>query len=87
MNVLDKIRAKIDDICVNYMRIDGAQHLIAGILIFDILKYTMPVWIAALVTLVILVAKEFVWDKLMKRGTADWHDIIWGAIGLLLGVL
>lgn len=26
-------------------------------------------------------------DKWIKKGVADWHDIIWGVIGLLLGVL
>ena len=41
MDFLLRIRQKIDDFCINSMRIDGAQHLIAGILIFDVLKYLM----------------------------------------------
>lgn len=87
MDFLKKIRQKIDEFCFNHMRMDGAQHLIAGILIYDVLKYLIPVWSAILITLIILVAKEVVVDKWVKKGVADWHDIIWGAIGLLLGVL
>ena len=58
MDYLKRIRQKIDDFCINKMRMDGAQHLIAGILIYDMLKYLMPVEAAILTTLVILVAKE-----------------------------
>lgn len=87
MDFLLRIRQKIDDFCINRMRIDGAQHLIAGILVFDILKYLMPVCFAVLITLIILVAKEVVLDKWIRGGVVDKHDIIWGVIGLLLGVL
>lgn len=87
MDFLKKIRQKIDEFCFNHMRMDGAQHPIAGILIYDVLKYLIPVWSAILITLIILVAKEVVLDKWIRKGVADWHDIIWGVIGLLLGVL
>ena len=87
MDFLLRIRQKIDDFCINRMRIDGAQHLIAGILIFDVLKYLIPVWCAVLITLMILVAKEVVLDKWIRKGVVDKHDIIWGVIGLLLGML
>ena len=43
MDFLKKIRQKIDEFCFNHMRMDGAQHLIAGILIYDVLKYLIPV--------------------------------------------
>ena len=39
MDLLKRIRQKIDEFCFNHMRMDGAQHLIAGILIYDVLKY------------------------------------------------
>lgn len=78
MDFLKKIRQKIDEFCFNHMRMDGAQHLIAGILIYDVLKYLIPVWSAILITLIILISKEVVLDKWIKKGAADWHDIIWG---------
>ena len=65
MDLLKRIRQKIDEFCFNLI----------------------PVWSAILITLIILVAKEVVLDKWIRKGVADWHDIIWGVIGLLLGVL
>ena len=50
MDFLKKIRQKIDEFCFNHMRMDGAQHLIAGILIYDVLKYLIPVWLSSLQT-------------------------------------
>lgn len=44
MDFLKKIRQKIDEFCFNHMRMDGAQHLIAGILIYDVLKYLIPLF-------------------------------------------
>lgn len=82
MDLLKRIRQKIDEFCFNHMRMDGAQHLIAGILIYDVLKYLIPVWSAILITLIILVAKEVVLDKWIRKGVADWHDIIWGGLSL-----
>lgn len=67
MDFLKKIRQKIDEFCFNHMRMDGAQHLIAGILIYDVLKYLIPVWSAILITLIILVAKEVVLDKCIGK--------------------
>ena len=73
MDLLKRIRQKIDEFCFNHMRMDGAQHLIAGILIYDVLKYLIPVWSAILITLIILVAKEVVLDKWVKKAIF-WRD-------------
>ena len=53
---------------MNHMKIDGAEHLIAGILIVSVLQWILPVWIAVAVTIVILVAKELVYDKWLGQG-------------------
>lgn len=86
MNVLKEIRKKIDDVCVNGMRIDGMQHLLIGLIMLDTLKYFIPVVWAAAITLTVLVAKEVVYDKLLKQGTAEWHDVFWGIVGMILGL-
>lgn len=86
MNVLKKIRKKIDDVCVNGMRIDGMQHLLIGLIMLDTLKFFIPVVWAAAITLTVLVAKEVVYDKLLKQGTAEWHDVFWGIVGMILGL-
>lgn len=72
---------------MNHMKIDGAEHLIAGILIVSVLQWILPVWIAVAVTIVILVAKELVYDKWLGQGVVEWRDIFWGMVGLLLGIL
>ncbi len=86
MNVLKKIRAKIDDACVNGMRIDGMQHLLIGLIMLDTLKYFIPMVWAAVITLAIMVGKELIYDKLLKQGTAEWHDVFWGIVGMILAL-
>lgn len=87
MELLKRIRAVIDNICMNHMKIDGTEHLIAGILIVSVLQWILSVWIAVAITLVILVAKELVYDKWLGQGVAEWRDVFWGMVGLLLGIL
>lgn len=87
MELLKRIRAVIDNICMNHMKIDGAEHLIAGILIVSVLQWILPVWIAVAITVVLLVAKELVYDKWLGHGVAEWRDVFWGMVGLLLGIL
>lgn len=86
VNVLKKIRTKIDAVCTKSMRIDGAEHLMAGILIMDVAKYAMPLWAAVLFTLFVLAAKELVYDKWLGQGTAEWRDLFWGIVGMVLGM-
>lgn len=73
--------------CTESMRIDGAEHLIAGILIMDATQYMMPMWCAILFTLFMLSAKELIYDKWLGQGTAEWRDLFWGAVGMVLGML
>jgi len=87
VSFLKRVRAKIDTVCTESMRIDGAEHLIAGILIMDAAQYMMPLWAAVLFTLFILSAKELVYDKWLGQGTAEWRDLLWGAVGMVLGML
>lgn len=87
VNFLKKIRARVDAVCTESMRIDGAEHLIAGILVMDAAQYMMPLWAAALLTLFVLGAKELVYDKWLGQGTPEWRDLFWGAVGMVLGVL
>lgn len=68
MELLKKNQGRLDNICMNHMKIDGAEHLIAGILIVSVLQWILPVWVAVAVTIVILVAKELVYDKWLGQG-------------------
>ncbi len=37
--------------------------------------------------LVVVVFKELVYDKWMKRGTCEWHDVGCDTVGLFIGLL
>ena len=65
---------------------DGLAHVLASLVLCAVLGAFMPLWAAVLVTLAVGVAKELVWDMWMKKGTAEWRDIIADAVGVLLGV-
>lgn len=71
---------------LGYFGQDGLAHILVSLILCAVLAAFMPVWIAALVAIAIGFIKELVWDKLLKKGTAEWRDIIADAVGVLLGV-
>lgn len=71
---------------LNWFGQDGLAHILVSLILCAVLAAFMPVWIAALVAIAIGFIKELVWDKLLKKGTAEWRDIIADAVGVLLGV-
>lgn len=71
---------------LKYFGQDGLAHVLASLVLCAVLGAFMPLWAAVLVTLAVGVAKELVWDMWMKKGTAEWRDIIADAVGVLLGV-
>lgn len=71
---------------LKYFGQDGLAHILASLVLCAVLGVFLPLWAAVLVTLAVGVAKELVWDKLLKKGTAEWRDIIADAVGILLGV-
>lgn len=65
-------------------RTDGLLHLETSALIAVTLGKFIPLWIAALVTLIIGIGKEL-WDK-EHGGVASWHDIGCDIAGIVLGI-
>ncbi|HRS20960.1 MAG TPA: hypothetical protein P5510_04300 [Clostridia bacterium] len=60
---------------------DKIKHIIAGFLISGLVGFFLHGLIVFIPALIAGLAKEFVWDKWMKRGTFEWKDIgftIWG---------
>lgn len=66
---------------------DGLAHILASLVLCAVLGAFLPLWAAVLVTLAVGFIKELVWDKLLKKGTAEWRDMVSDAVGVLLGVL
>ena len=85
--MITKIKEKLDKFFIEYMRMDGAEHLIISLVIFDILKYLMPIWMAVVITVCVMIYKEVVFDKHEGKGTPEKRDIFWGIVGILLGML
>ena len=72
---------------LNWFGTDGLAHVLVSLILCAVLAAFLPWWAAALITLAIGVAKELIWDRWMGRGTADWHDIICDALGIVGGVV
>lgn len=71
----------------NYFGFDGLIHIICSNLLVSLLQLILPLWIAIIITAVIGIGKEFIWDKLMKKGTCSEKDIISNLIGIIIGCL
>lgn len=64
---------------------DGLKHLVLSMLITKVLQLFLPLYIAALITLIVSLSKE-VYDKISGKGCADWKDIICNLLGILIGI-
>lgn len=71
----------------NIMRQDGMKHFIVGIVLTCVLNLILPSILVIPLVLIVLVGKELVYDNKMKQGTPELRDLLWGALGLGLGLL
>ena len=72
---------------LTYFGQDGLLHILCSLVLCAVLAAFLPWWAAALITLAIGIAKELVWDRWLKKGTAEWKDIIADAVGIALGAV
>lgn len=68
------------------MTIDKYKHIVVSAIMAVALNLFLPWWVAALITLVIGIGKE-VYDKVSKKGCAEWKDLLADLVGILIGVL
>ncbi len=71
----------------NYFEYDGLKHVVACNVMVVVLNLILPLWVAVLVSALVGIGKEVVWDKLMKKGTFDKKDLIADAVGIIIGCL
>ena len=71
---------------LNWFGQDGLLHILCSLVLCAVLGAFLPLWAAVVITLAIGIAKELVWDLLLKKGTAEWRDIVSDAVGVALGV-
>lgn len=72
---------------IENIRKDDLLHIICSIIITSIFNLFFVWWIAVIITFVIGILKELIWDRLLKKGTPEWRDILSDIIGILIGLL
>lgn len=71
---------------MSLFREDKLKHIVVSAIIMVALSLVLPKWIAAIITLSIGIGKE-VYDKVSKKGWAEWKDIMCDIIGIIIGAL
>lgn len=81
-NLIQIVRKYFRFVC-DYVRMDGLLHIlcvaILALSLFSFLPYIASIAIAAAVA----VAKELIYDLWLKKGVAEWHDIMCDLAGLI----
>ena len=81
-NLIQIVRKYFRFVC-DYVRMDGLLHIlcvaILALSLFSFLPYIASIAIAAAGA----VAKELIYDLWLKKGVAEWHDIICDLAGLI----
>ena len=72
---------------LDYFGADGLLHIVCSAILTSVLSWLAPLWLAALATLIVGVGKEIIYDKLMKRGTPQWKDLVADIVGIAIGCL
>lgn len=71
---------------INKVGVDKILHLLVCLNLTLELRRFVDLWIAVLIVFVIAVLKE-VYDKVSKKGTCDYKDIIADCVGIIIGCL
>ena len=69
----------------DYLPLDKAYHVIAGVVIFACTQWLLGVW-SLLIVLIVAILKE-TYDKYTGKGTPEIMDIVFTMVGSLLGML
>lgn len=72
---------------ITYIGQDGLLHIVFSSLIAAILSLFFPIWIVAIITFAIGLAKELVYDLLLKKGTFELKDMICDVVGIIIGII
>ena len=81
------LSARLDDVLpfnIYNMKTDKLLHVLCGYIIALTVGIWLP-WLGALVGVAAAFGKEFLWDRLLKRGTFEWADINATLVGVLTG--
>lgn len=72
---------------LNWVGTDGLLHIICSVIIVSVLNVLLPLWVAVMITAIVGIGKEFIWDKWLKRGTFEKKDLLCDLIGIIIGCI
>ena len=72
---------------LSYFKQDGLLHILVSLVLCAIIAAFLPLWASALISIAVGGIKELIWDLWLKKGTAEWRDIISDTIGILIGTV
>ena len=79
---------KVADWVNSKLGFDGLLHLMVCKLLMDVCTaLSVPVLVAATVTAVAALGKEFIYDKAEGKGSFEKKDLIADAVGIILGFI
>lgn len=72
----------------NFLEPDKSLHIILSLIILvGLFALTNSLFIATLLTILVGLFKEFIWDRAMKMGTYNVKDMYADLIGIVLGII
>ena len=78
---------KIADWINKNLGFDGLLHLITCKLIMDVCTSFVPITVAVILTAVVALGKEFIYDRAEGKGSFEKKDLIADAVGIVLGLI
>lgn len=79
---------KITDWINAKLGFDGLLHLIVCKLLVDVCTaLSVPVVVAVILTAVVALGKEFIYDRALGKGSFEKKDLIADAVGIVLGLI
>lgn len=90
MNTISKIFSKLmewTNSFYNYFGIDGLLHMFLCFISVSILDLIFPLWIAIVITAILGLVKELVYDLYLKKGECSKKDLMADLIGILLACI
>jgi len=71
---------------INKIDVDKILHLFICLILTLELRRFIDLWIVIIIVFIIAITKE-IYDKVSKKGTCDYKDIIADCIGIIIGCL
>lgn len=73
-------------ILLSLVRTDGLLHIAVSALLLVALGWIRPLWVPCVIVAAVGIAKEL-YDRFSGEGTAEWHDLVCDAIGIVIGCI